>query len=98
MFGDTLERWSARAGANQASACGIGWDDAGILIGIGLAILFFPKSRVALLTLQARSFAPAFSRLLSSRENESPGDIRHISVSDPVLRCHQLMLGGGEMR
>jgi glutamate-1-semialdehyde 2,1-aminomutase len=66
MFGDTFERWSACVGTNQASGCGMGWADAGILIGIVLAILLFVKLRRTLLTLRARSFAPALSRLLSS--------------------------------
>ena len=66
MFGDILERWSACMGTTQASACGFGWADAGILIGIGLAIPVFLKLRVALLTLRARSFTSAFSRLLST--------------------------------
>jgi glutamate-1-semialdehyde 2,1-aminomutase len=66
MFDGILEQWSACVGANQASACGLGWADAGILIGIGLAILCFLKLRIALLTLRARSFTAAFSRLLSS--------------------------------
>ena len=69
MFGEVFERWSACVGANQASTCGmdgIEWADAGIFIGIGLVIFLFVKTRRTLLTLRARSFTPAFSRLLSS--------------------------------
>ncbi|NJN37058.1 MAG: hypothetical protein HC794_08375 [Nitrospiraceae bacterium] len=53
-------------GTNQASVCGMEWADAGILIGIGLAILLFVKLHRTLLILPARSFTPAFSRVLSS--------------------------------
>jgi len=76
MFGDILERWSACVGANQASACGMEWADAGMLIGIGLVILLFVKLRRTLLTLRARSFTPAFSRLLSSwvKTNDYTGE------------------------
>jgi glutamate-1-semialdehyde 2,1-aminomutase len=66
MFDDVLERWSACVSANPASACGLGWADAGILIGIGLIILSFVKLCRTLLTLRARSWTPAFSRWLSS--------------------------------
>ena len=66
MFGNILERWNACVGTNQASVCEVEWADAGIVIGIGLAILLFVKLRRTLLILRARSFTPAFSRLLSS--------------------------------
>lgn len=66
MLSDVLELWSACVDANQASACGMGWAEGGLLVGVGIAILLFLKTRVALLTLRARSFTPAFSRLLSS--------------------------------
>ncbi len=69
MLDDILLRWAACAGFTTAEACRLLWRDLGVLIGLCLivytVISFCLKARRALQILQARSFTPMLSRLLS---------------------------------
>ena len=70
MFNDIIQRWSVCVGLNAAEACRVQSDDLVAMVGLGLVagitILLILKLRRALLILRAKSFTPAFSRLLSS--------------------------------
>jgi len=80
MFDAIMEQWSACTGLSQTEACRLGWDDAGMLIGFALlsiaVVLFSVKLMRVLLNVRAQSFAPAFSRVLSTwvKTNDYLGD------------------------
>ena len=70
MFDETLQRWGACADLRTITACRPGWDDAGSVIALSLAVgiaiamlLWLTRAQVML---RARSFTPLFSRWLST--------------------------------
>lgn len=69
MFDETLQRWGACADLRTITACRPGWDDAGSIIAlslaVGITIAILVRVTGVLMNLRARSFTPLFSRWLS---------------------------------
>lgn len=80
MFGEIMQQLGGCPGLRFTDACRLGWEDAGPLAVLGLAAVtaafVLVRSIRAAPTLRAKSFTPAFSRLLSSwvRTNDYSGD------------------------
>jgi glutamate-1-semialdehyde 2,1-aminomutase len=99
MFDEIVQRWSEYA-ATVARACGLEGAQAGILIGLsvlaGATLLYARRLVRALLTLNARSWTPAVSRMLSTwvKRNDYTGEdfFRADGADQPTVTRRQQAL------